>query len=186
MISGGFLNMKKGLFVTTLVACSALLLAGCASEVSLEDAKKHCDENFTSTEVKTFDVHMKNEVKKVSGVFESAYKVGVEEQDATTQSGVVSSSDLDYYGDAATYKVDGKALIITIKADVKEYVEALMGKLPEDAKVSGEIYEEVKTDDAGYPASSYGKMELDIDFAQGGISIKGYVLVESTMTFKAK
>ena len=82
--------------------------------------------------------------------------------------------------------VSGAFTVAIIAHETHFFMEALMGKLPEDAKVSGEIYEEVKTDDAGYPASSYGKMELDIDFAQGGISIKGYVLVESTMTFKAK
>jgi len=48
--------MKKGLLVTTLFAASALLLASCEKGISFEEAKKHCDDNYTSEEAKLFDI----------------------------------------------------------------------------------------------------------------------------------
>lgn len=177
--------MKKSLI--TIVAASTLLLASCAKQVSFEEAKKHCDDNFTSTELKAFAVHSRVEVKKAEGVLAKLFTVGVEEDDDEAEYSVATSASLELYGDSATYKVDGKKLIIETSVDVKKFIKDQLGlPLPESTEFSGSISGKASTDDAGYPLSEELKYDFSLSYTEAGLSVSGAVQYEAVTTFTAK
>ena len=180
--------MKKGLLITTMIAGSALLLASCAKSISFEEAKKHCDDNFTSTELKTFAVHEKTDVKKVEGVFTATgLTVGVHEEDGETPAGVMTSADVALLGNTFSYSVDGTKLIAELSLSVKEALKEYEIELPENAEVSGSSYTKVETDGAGYPALEYEKTDLSFKYSSTlGLEVSGALLIEITVTYTAK
>ena len=179
--------MKKGLLVTTLFAASALLLASCEKTISFEEAKKHCDDNFTNTELKLFDVHTVAKVTKSEGVFESMYKVGEETDDESGKFGVITSGYVDSIGDKATYKVDGKKLSVEYSLSVKDFLAEQGVELSEGDEASGSIFSKASTDEEGYPASQYEKIdELHFKATLYGVSVEGTLSLEMTVTYTAR
>ena len=179
--------MKKGLLVTTLFAASALLLASCEKTISFEEAKKHCDDNFTNTELKLFDVHSVVNVTKSEGAFESMYEVGEKTDDESGQFGVITSGYVDSIGDTATYKVDGKKLSVEYSISVKDFLANYGIELGEGDEASGSIFAKASTDDEGYPASQYQKIdELHLKYSAGGFSVEGTLSMEMTITYTAR
>lgn len=178
--------MKKGLLITTMIAGSALLLASCAKSVSFEEAKKHCDDNFTSTEIKTFAVHTKVDVKKAEGALAPFFSVGVTEDDDEILAGVVTSADVALLGNTFSYSVDGTKLITELTLSVKQFIGQYGIALPDNAEVSGSSYNKTETDAAGYPALEYEKTDLSFSYSAPGISLSGALTCETTVTFTAK
>lgn len=179
--------MKKGLLVTTLFAASALLLASCEKGISFEEAKKHCDDNFTNTELKLFDVHTVVNVTKSEGVFENMYKVGEQTDDESGKFGVITSGYVDSIGDTATYKVDGKKLSVEYSINIKDFLAQQGVVLGEGDEASGSIFAKASTDDEGYPASQYEKIdELHLKYSAGGLSLEGTLSLEMSISYTAR
>ena len=179
--------MKKGLLVTTMVACSALLLASCAKQVSYEEAKKHCDDNYTSTELKLFNVHSKEDVKKATGTFASMYEVGVTEEDEEEKCGVLESADLAIYGgEKAVYKVDGKKLSIELSLSCADYLKEMGIEIAEGDKAEGSVEMKVSVDDQGYPLSYWAKTDVDYSITYMGVTVAGALTVEESASYSAK
>ena len=180
--------MKKSLLVTTLTAVSALALAGCAKTISYEEAKKHCDENYTSNEVRVMNAHTKDDVKKAEGVAATLYKVGVTETDKEVRGYALSSSDLALWGgDQSTYELNGKALTIKWNMAVKDFLKEFEIEVDEDDKVEGSVYTEFKVDEAGFPVSSFSKIDISFEVNSSfGLSVSGALTGEQTVTYSAK
>lgn len=179
--------MKKGLLVTTLFAASALLLASCEKGISFEEAKKHCDDNYTSEELKLFDIESVTKVSKVSGVFKEMFEEGETSKKTSASLGVLTSEEVEEIGDKASYKVDGKKLIVEFTFSVKEFLEQYGIELGENDEASGTYYTKTVYDDEGYYASQYAKLDnVKFKASVSGISVEGEVSAESTTTFTAR
>ena len=176
--------MKKGLLVTTLTAVSALALAGCAKTVSYEEAKKHCNDNYTSNEVKQMNAHTKDEVKKADGIFATVYKVGVTEKDNEIKATPLAAAELP--GESATYKVDGKKLSVSYESSVAEFLKEYEITIGEGDTAEGSVYAEFSVDDNGFPTSSFSKIDLTFSVTQLGITVSGALTLEETVTYSAK
>ena len=185
--------MKKGLLVTTLFAASALLLASCEKGICFEEAKKHCDDNYTSEEAKLFDIEAVTKVSKSSGFFKDM--LGIKEGETTDKTsaslGVLTSEEVEEIGDKATYKVDGKKLIVEFTFSVKEFLAQYDIELGEDDEASGTYYTKAVYDDEGYYASTYAKIDNvkfkgTVSVAGVSVSVEGEVSAESTTTFTAR
>lgn len=179
--------MKKGLLVTTLFAASALLLASCEKGISFEEAKKHCDDNYTSEEAKLFDIEAVTKVSKVSGVFKEMFEEGEKTEKTSASLGVLTSEEVEEIGDKATYKVDGKKLIVEFTYSVKEFLAQYGIELGENDEASGSYFAKAVYDDEGYYASSYTKLDnVKFKVSAGGLSVEGEVSAEVTTTFTAR
>lgn len=182
--------MRKGLLVTSVLVASTLLLASCAKTVSYEDAKKHIETNFTSTEEKLFDFEDVTKVTEVDGVFKLAgLEVGEKTDTGKGMRGVIKAKALELFGDKATYKVDGKKLSAEHNLDVKAYLkETLKEDIPDNAQVSGKVFSKISTDDDGYIVSEYYRVE-NLEFSYNsdlGLAVKGKLSMESTVTYTAR
>lgn len=182
--------MRKGLLVTTVLAASTLLLASCAKTVSYEDAKKHIETNFTSTEEKMFDFEDVTKVTEVDGVFKLAgLEVGEKTDTGKGKRGVIKAQSLELFGDKATYKVDGKKLSAEHNLDVRTYLkEAYKQDIPENAQISGKVFAKLSTDDEGYIVSEYYKVEnLEFSYSSDlGVAVTGKLSMESTTTYTVR
>ena len=180
--------MKKGLLVTTLLAASTLLLASCEKTVSFDEAKKHVNDNYTSTEEKLCDAKAVTKVTKSDGFFSTFFEVGEQTEEATLKMGVIQAGALDQFGDKATYKVDGKKLAVEVSIDVKVYLESLGAKIGADDEVGGSVFSKVNFDDDGYCVSELQKIE-NLHFKSTsslGLTIEGNLSMESTVTYTAR
>ena len=111
----------------------------------------------------------------------------MESNEESGKLGVITSAYVDSIGDKATYKVDGKKLSVEYSLSVKELLAEYGVELGEGDEASGSVFAKAGTDEEGYPASQYQKIEeLHFKATLYGVSVEGTLSMEMTSTYTAR
>lgn len=173
--------MKK--IITSLIAVSALLLAGCSKGISAEEAKKFINENYTSTEVKTATVTQVLKVTKSEGIFERMLPVGEKTYTYEEQLKPITAEEIDLFGNQARYSLDGKKLVIDLDGNLNDFLKSLhIEDLPGDVKIDGSYKITSKTDENGYQVESRETANATFNASTAGLAMNGSFAIEGVAT----
>lgn len=183
--------MNKRLPITTFMACTVLVLTGCGKSVSKEDAGKFIEENYTSKEEKTFNVHIVSNVEKADGIYSLLFKVGKETSDKTDKVAPITKLDLAVYSaDYFKFTLKGKKLVVSYNIkNIKDFMKSMgedASSIPEDAKFDGSSSGEYVYDENGYPESYTVKANVSLEYSYAGVSISGAIKMSEEAKYTAK
>lgn len=182
--------MKKRFLFASLA--SLALLVSCGKTLSYDEAKKHCDDNYSqsaaSEKYSACSVKTVTDISKAEGMFESLYKTGKNESTANGVVAVMTSTGLATYGSKATYKASGKAMSISYSADAKEFLKEEGVTLGDKDKYEGKMSYSVSINADGLITKSVEKMDIDFSMTTLGVTVSGAVkgTITTTYSYTAK